>query len=163
MIIPPAAKFTLLSTFFMLRTWVPWKSIVNCAWFMGKNVMSNWTVRQWCRMFRDGWTDVHDEEQSGRPSEVSDDLVQSVDQKICERWWFTISDLVCEFSQISHTVLCKIITVRLGYHHKCIQNAENGFGFDFYRSISQRWQWISQSHHTSNRWWNLSFICECWN
>jgi hypothetical protein len=42
-------------------------------------------------MFRDGLTDVHDE--CGQLSVVSDDLVQSVDQKIAE--------LSCEFPQIS--------------------------------------------------------------
>jgi hypothetical protein len=31
----------------------------------------------------------------------SNDLVQSVDQKICERWCFPISELSCEFPQIS--------------------------------------------------------------
>jgi transposase len=55
--------------------------------------MNEGTVRQWCRMFKDGRTDVHDEEGSGRPSVVRDDLVQSVDQIICERWRFTISEL----------------------------------------------------------------------
>jgi hypothetical protein len=35
-------------------------------------------------MFKDGQTDVHEEERSGRPSVVSDDHVKSVDQKICE-------------------------------------------------------------------------------
>jgi transposase len=53
--------------------------------------MSEGTVKQWCRMFKDGRTNVHDEERSGRPSVVSDDLVSSVDQKICERWRFKIS------------------------------------------------------------------------
>jgi hypothetical protein len=37
-----------------------------------------------------GQTNVHDEEQSGWPSVVSDDLVQSVGQQICERWRLTI-------------------------------------------------------------------------
>jgi hypothetical protein len=41
-------------------------------------------------MFKDGRTNVHDEERSGQPSVVSDDLVQSADQKICERQRFTI-------------------------------------------------------------------------
>jgi hypothetical protein len=54
----------------------------------------------------------------GRPSVVSDDLVQSVDQNICERWHFTISELSCEFPQISRTLLYEIITVKLGHHHK---------------------------------------------
>jgi hypothetical protein len=76
-------------------------------------------VRQWCRMFKDGRTNVHDEKRSGQPSVVSDDLVQSVDQKMCERRRFTISELSCEFPHISHTVLYKIITERLGYHKFC--------------------------------------------
>jgi hypothetical protein len=67
-------------------------------------------------MFKNGRTNVHDEERSGRPSLVSDDLVQSVDQKICERRRFTISELSCEFPHISRTVLYEIITDRLGYH-----------------------------------------------
>jgi transposase len=63
--------------------------------------MSEGTVTQWCRMFKDGRTNVHDEERSDRPSVVRVDLVRSVDQKICERRRFTISELSCEFSQIS--------------------------------------------------------------
>jgi transposase len=46
-----------------------------------ENVMSEGTLRQWYRMFKDGLANVRDEEQSGRPSAVNDDLVQSVDQK----------------------------------------------------------------------------------
>jgi hypothetical protein len=87
-----------------------------------------------------GQTNVHDEEQSGHPFVVSDDLVQSVDQKICERWHFTILDLSCEFPQMSCTTLYEIITVRLGYRKFCSQNAENGFSFDFIRVIPQSWQ-----------------------
>jgi hypothetical protein len=66
-----------------------------------------------------GRTNVHNEEQSGQPSVVSDDLVQSVDPKICERWVFTISELPREFQQISRTILYDIITVRLGYCKFC--------------------------------------------
>jgi hypothetical protein len=51
-----------------------------------------------------GGKNVQDEERSGRPSVVSDDLVQSVDQKNCDRWRFTISELSCEFPHISRTV-----------------------------------------------------------
>jgi hypothetical protein len=40
-------------------------------------------------------------------------------KKICERRHFTISELLCEFPQISRTVLCEIITDRLGYHKFC--------------------------------------------
>jgi hypothetical protein len=41
---------------------------------------------------------------------VSDDLVQN------DRWRFTISELSCEFPQISRTVLYEIITATLGHH-----------------------------------------------
>jgi hypothetical protein len=86
----------------------------------GKNIIREETVRRWCRLFSDGRTSVHDKcEVVGRPSTVSDDLFQSVDQKICERRRFTISELSCEFPQISRSVLYKIITVRLGYHMFC--------------------------------------------
>jgi hypothetical protein len=63
------------------------------------NLMSEETVRRWWRMFKDGWINVHNEERSGRLSVVSDDLVKSVDQKICERPRFTISDVLREFPQ----------------------------------------------------------------
>jgi hypothetical protein len=36
-----------------------------CAVY-GQNVMSEGTVRHWCRMFKDGRTNVHNEERSGR-------------------------------------------------------------------------------------------------
>jgi transposase len=51
-----------------------------CAVY-GRNVTSGGTVRPWCRMFKDGRTHVRDEERSGRPFAVSDDLVQNVDPK----------------------------------------------------------------------------------
>jgi hypothetical protein len=91
-----------------------------CAIY-GQNVMSEGTegtVRQWCRMFKDGRTNVHNEERSGWLSVVSD-LVQSVEQKICERRCFTISEHSCEFLQISHTPLYDIITLRLSCHKLC--------------------------------------------
>jgi hypothetical protein len=78
------------------------------------NVMSEGIVRQKGRMFKYGWTDVQDDEQSGWPSVGSDAIAQSVDQKICERQHFKISELSCEFPQSSYTVLYDIITVRLG-------------------------------------------------
>jgi hypothetical protein len=53
----------------------------------GQNVMSEGTVRQWCRTFKNGRTNVHDQQQSGRSSVLSEDLVQS------ETWYFTISEL----------------------------------------------------------------------
>jgi hypothetical protein len=39
------------------------------------------SARQWCRMFKDGQTNVHNVEQSVQPPVVCDDLIQSVNQK----------------------------------------------------------------------------------
>jgi hypothetical protein len=87
-----------------------------CAVY-SQNVMSEGTVRQWCKCSKmGGRTNVYDEGRSHRPSIVSDDLDQSVDQNICKRRCFKISKLPCEFPQISLTLLYEIITVRLGYH-----------------------------------------------
>jgi len=37
-------------------------------------------VRKWVQMFNEGRENVHDEEQSGLPSSVNDDLVRKVDE-----------------------------------------------------------------------------------
>jgi hypothetical protein len=55
----------------------------------------------------------------GRPPIMSDGLLPSVHQQICERRQFTISKIACEFSKISPSVLCKFIRDRLGYHKFC--------------------------------------------
>jgi transposase len=61
------------------------------------SIMSVGTVRQWRPVFKDGCTNVHDEERSGRPSVVSADLVQNVDQKTCERRRFIILEFRVNF------------------------------------------------------------------
>jgi hypothetical protein len=37
-------------------------------------------------------------------------LVQSLDERICERGWVTISELLCKFTQISAIIFYDIIT-----------------------------------------------------
>jgi hypothetical protein len=72
-----------------------------CAVY-GQNITSERCVRQWYRMFEDEHTIfTMKNEVVGWPSVVSDNLVQSVDQKIYGRWRFRISELSREFLQIS--------------------------------------------------------------
>lgn len=59
----------------------------------GENIMSDSAVRKWCRLFGEGRTNVHDEERSGRPSVVNDDLVEKINQKVRENRKFTITQL----------------------------------------------------------------------
>ena len=50
----------------------------------GPNVMNKQMVRRWCRQFTAGRQHVHDEERSGRPSIITDDLVELVRESIME-------------------------------------------------------------------------------
>jgi hypothetical protein len=74
----------------------------------------------------------------GRPSVTSDDLIRGVNKKKSERRLFTVSKFSYEFQQISRSVLCEIITVKLSQvlrkmvsetTHGWAQKAENGLGF----------------------------------
>jgi len=76
-------------------------------------------VREWCRKFRDGPTDMHDEGGQERHSIVTDKLVQKVDQCLRGKRRFTISELSEEFPQTSRTTLYQIVIDRLGYHKFC--------------------------------------------
>ncbi|XP_035211673.1 protein GVQW3-like [Stegodyphus dumicola] len=58
----------------------------------GNNIMNESSIRKWCIQFKNGRTSVHDEEKSGRPSIVTDELVAKVDEKIRENRRFTITD-----------------------------------------------------------------------
>jgi len=63
----------------------------------GPNVISDSKIRQWCRLFKKGRTNVHDEERSGRPSVIKDDLVKKVNTTIRGNRHFTISELSLSF------------------------------------------------------------------
>jgi hypothetical protein len=54
LIIPPAAKFALLSAFFMQKNMSAVEIHLEICVVYGQNVKSEGTVRQWCRMFEDG-------------------------------------------------------------------------------------------------------------
>uniref|UniRef100_A0A670ZEW1 Histone-lysine N-methyltransferase SETMAR n=1 Tax=Pseudonaja textilis TaxID=8673 RepID=A0A670ZEW1_PSETE len=76
-------------------------------------------MRQWCIKFKNGQTKVHDEQRSGRPSIVTDELVVKVNDKIHENCCFTVTELSISFPQISHGLLHEIVTQKLGYHRFC--------------------------------------------
>jgi len=46
------------------------------------NIMNRQDVMKWCRELSEGRTDVHDEQRSGRPSSISDDLLQEIEGEI---------------------------------------------------------------------------------
>ena len=69
----------------------------------GEHVMNAASVRKWCTMFRNGRTDVHDAERSGRPSVIADALKQKVNRIIRENRHFTISEVYEQCPEVSRT------------------------------------------------------------
>jgi len=74
------------------------------------NFMCDKCVWEWRRKFRNVWTDTHDEGGQGRPSLVTDELVQHIDKVVRERRRFTISEHSVEFPQVCRMVLYEIVT-----------------------------------------------------
>ncbi|KAJ4427609.1 hypothetical protein ANN_25257 [Periplaneta americana] len=66
----------------------------------GDDAISDGMVRRWVRKFNEGRISVHDEQHTGRPSLINDDLVRAVDEKIHENRRFTISSLSLNFPQM---------------------------------------------------------------
>ena len=62
---------------------------------------------------------MHNEDRSGRPPFVNDDLVGRVNNKIRYNQRFTISELWTCFPQISLTLLYESLAERLQYHKVC--------------------------------------------
>jgi len=92
----------------------------------GPNVMSESKVRQWRRLFKEGRTDIRDEERSGRPCVITDDLMVKVNTTIHGNRRFTISELSLEFPQGTRPVIYDIVSEKLGYKKAvCQMGAEN--------------------------------------
>ena len=81
----------------------------------GNNEMNESSIWKWCIHFKNGRTNVHDEEKSGCSSVVTDELDAEVDEKIRENRRFTITELSLSFPQVSRTLLFEIVAQKLGY------------------------------------------------
>jgi hypothetical protein len=75
------------------------------------------TVRQWCRTLKDVPVNVHDKEKSDRTSAVSDDLIESVYQKIVKDGDSQLHNCLVTFQKIPRIVLYENIIANLGYHN----------------------------------------------
>jgi len=81
----------------------------------GEHVMNAASVWKWCTLFRNGRTDVHDAERSGRPSVITHALKQKVNCIIRENRHFTISEVYEQCPEVSRTVVYEIISEHLQY------------------------------------------------
>ncbi|GFX84710.1 HTH_48 domain-containing protein [Trichonephila clavipes] len=85
----------------------------------GTEAMSDSKVRKWVRKFKDGRTNVHEEDHSGLSSVITDDLIQVVETKIRENRRFTTNTLSLEFPDVSRSVVYKILTEDLNFKKLC--------------------------------------------
>ena len=85
----------------------------------GEHVMNAASVRKWCTMFRNGRTDVHDAERSGRPFVITYAFKQKVNRIIRENRHFTISEVYEQCPKMSRTVVYEIVTEHLQYRKIC--------------------------------------------
>jgi transposase len=116
----------------------------------GEGVMNEGNVRKWCRLFIEGRTNVHDEERSGRPSLVTDDLRKDVNATIEEHRRFTISELHEQFPVVSRSLIQEIVTEHIHYKklHQmgaknvegCPQGETRGGSVDVSGALPQRWR-----------------------
>jgi hypothetical protein len=67
------------------------------------DVMSRQNVMKWCHEFSEWRTDVHYERMSGRPSVISDDLLQKIEGEIRVNRRGTISELHHLIPEVSKT------------------------------------------------------------
>ncbi len=65
-------------------------------------------------MFDDGRTKVHDEERSGRPSVILEEIVDKVREAILSDRRFTITHLCEKFPSVSRDTMFKIVRNCLG-------------------------------------------------
>ena len=55
----------------------------------------------------------------GRPSVVTDNLVEKVNVKVRKNCRFTISELSFQFHEVSYSLIHEIVTEKLGYKKLC--------------------------------------------
>jgi transposase len=73
--------------------------------------MSVQHVRKWCREFKDGRTDDHDEQRSGRPS-VSDETIAKVEETMLKDRRVMVRELCEMIPDVSKTCIDKIAAWR---------------------------------------------------
>ena len=74
----------------------------------------NWqNVMKWCREFSEGSTDVHVEQGSGRPSLISDDLLQETEGETHAYRRVMIKELHHTIPKVSKTTIHETVTEKL--------------------------------------------------
>ncbi|CAL1261915.1 unnamed protein product [Larinioides sclopetarius] len=83
------------------------------------NIMNRQNVMKWCCHFSEGRTNVHDEQRTGRPSVISDALLQRTEEAIHANRRLKLKELHQIIPEVSMTTLYEALTVKLGYRKLC--------------------------------------------
>ncbi|CAN8016469.1 unnamed protein product [Ixodes persulcatus] len=83
--------------------------------------MSIQHVRKWCREFKDGPTDVHDEQRSG-PLSVLNETIAKLEETMLKDRRVTVRELCEMIPDVSKTCIDKILTDHLGYAKVCARS-----------------------------------------
>ncbi|KAG5319567.1 MOS1T transposase, partial [Pseudoatta argentina] len=81
----------------------------------GDKGMNRTSVFKWCREFKNGRTSVYDDQRSGRPSILTDDIVEKIENALRDDRRLTVDELSAMFPQIFRSLLHETITETLGY------------------------------------------------
>jgi transposase len=79
------------------------------------NVMNRQNVTKWCREISEGRIDVHDKQRSGRPSLISDELLQDIEGEIRANRRVMIRELHHIIPEVSRTTIHEAVTKKVGY------------------------------------------------
>jgi hypothetical protein len=107
--------------FLCAKNYKPIKIYHQICEVYGPGLMSEGRVRHWCIDFKNGRTNVHDEERSGRPTLVTDELVSRINDKIRENRRFMITKLSGHFPKITRSLVHEIVVDNLGFHKFCVR------------------------------------------
>jgi transposase len=81
--------------------------------------MNRQNVTKWCREFSEGMIDVNDKRRTGRPSLISDDLLQEIEGEIRANRRLTIRELHHIIPEVSKTTIHEDVTEKLEYRKLC--------------------------------------------
>jgi len=115
------------------------------------NVMNRQNVTKWCREFSEGRTDVHDEQRSGRPSLISDELLQEIEVEIRANRRVKIRELHPIIPEVSKTTIHEVVTEKLGYRKLCASWVPKMLTDDYKTSPLRLWKNSSGIYWTIRR------------
>ncbi|XP_071037147.1 protein GVQW3-like [Parasteatoda tepidariorum] len=117
------ARITLCDLFFSAKNVPPVVIHSQLCEAYGEECMSVQHVRKWCREFKNGLTDAHDEQRSGRPS-FSDEAIAKLEEAILKDRRVKVRDLSEMIPVVSKSCIHNILRDRLGYGKVGPENAD---------------------------------------